>query len=115
MIDKLIDFLRDISSKGNSFFIEAEGKPGVINNFIINYNATHRGRIDDQSEGIILLENNANKWGLELRLYVPETPPVALLKMFTRNTVYRSEYKYRLNDNGLISELLKIGYKIGLN
>ena len=99
MIDELIDFLSEISSKGNSFFIEAEGKHGAINNFIVDYNTTHRKTINDRSEGIILLENGANKWGLELRLYVPETPPAVLLKMFTRNTVYRSEYKYRLNDN----------------
>ena len=115
MIDELIVFLRDISTKGDSFFIEAEGKPEAINNFIVNYNVTHMEQIDDQSEGIILLENNANKWGLELRLYVPETPPSVLLKIFTRNTVYRSEYKYRLNDNGTISELLRIGYQISLN
>lgn len=115
MIDELIAFLRDISSKSIPFFIEAEGRPQRIRNFVIEYNTSHKEFITSQSEGIILLDENANKWGLELRLYVTETPPTALLRMFTRNTVYRSEYRFRLNDNRLISQLLNMGYKIGLN
>ena len=115
MIDALIAFLRDISSKGISFFIEAEGRPQRIRNFVIGYNTSHNEFITEQSEGIILLDENSNKWGLELRLYVTETPPPTLLRMFTRNTVYRSEYRFRLNDNGLISQLLNLGYKVGFN
>lgn len=115
MLEQVENFLHDLLSQGLSFFIEAEGKTGDINNFIEEYNCCHSAQIDERSEGIILLQDNANKWGLELRLYVPETPPDSLIAIFTRNTVYRPEYTFRLNDNTIIRALLGMGFTIGLN
>ena len=108
-------FLAKIHAHGKSFFIEAEGRVDDIDNFIAGYNCSHSEQIGLYSDGIRVLKDDANKWGLELRLYVPETPPESLIDIFTRNTVYRPEYTYRLNDNTIIKTLLGMGFKIGLN
>lgn len=115
MVNKILDFLSDIKSEGGYFFIEAEAISRTMTNFIDGYNRTHNPIIDFNSEGIICLQDDANKWGLELRLYVPVNPPAAISALFCRNRVYRSEYSYRLNDNNIIRELFEHGCRIGLN
>ena len=52
---------------GDHVFIEAEGKPSMLNNFITTYNSSYSPSITLQTDGIICLEEDANKWGLELR------------------------------------------------
>lgn len=115
MLKQIVQLLNRFQEKGQSFFIEAEGKLNDINRLIEEYNYSHTETIDLQSEGIILLQDDANKWGLELRLYVSELPPESLSGIFTQNTVYRPEYKYRLNDNEIVRFLLNSGFVIGLN
>lgn len=115
MINVLISYLQNLSFSGGSFFIEAEGKARAISNFITDYNFNHSDKIDINSNGIIVLEEDEDKWGLELRLYIPDNPPVGMESLFTHNTVYRNEYKYRINNNRLIRILLEKGYRIGLN
>lgn len=115
MIDKVLDFLNDIKCNGESFFIEAEAIPRTMENFINEYNRTHTPNITSNSDGIICLQADANKWGLELRLYVPVTPPADIAELFGRNKVYKTEYTYRLNDNEIIRELFKNGCRIGIN
>ena len=66
----------------------------------------------DESKVTIALDEDANKWGLELRLYLHHKPDCIIS---TRNTVYRSEYSYRINDTNVISEMFDLGYRIGLN
>ena len=87
-----------IKDSGNDIFIEADSK----------YSPT----IDDDTEGIIVLEEDANKWGLELRLYLHNCPSFIPT---TRNTVYRSDYSYRINDVAVIKEMFDLGYRIGIN
>lgn len=115
MHNQVAQFLNDIHFHGKSFLIEAEGRVDDIENFIDGYNCSHSEQIDLSSDGIRVLKENANKWGLELRLYVPETPPESLLNIFKRSAVYRPEYTYRLNDNTIIRALLGMGFNIGLN
>ena len=115
MVNRILDFLNEIKSEGGNFFIEAEAVPRTMTNFIDSYNRTHHPGIDLDSEGIICLQDDANKWGLELRLYVPVAPPVAISTFFCRNRVYRAEYSHRLNDNNIIRELFECGCRIGLN
>lgn len=115
MIEHILGFLDDIKHSGGNFFIEAEAKPGTMNTFIGDYNRTHSPAITINSEGIIVLQDDANKWALELRLYVPFAPPADIAHLFGRNRVYKTEYSYRLNDNGIIRELFNNGCKIGLN
>lgn len=115
MINKILDFLDSIMRNGGSYLIEAEAKQKTMETFIKEYNDAFTPPITLQSEGIICLHNNADKWGLELRLYVPIAPPIALAKLFCKNRAYKTEYLYRLNDNRIIEELFKNGCRIGIN
>ena len=101
-----------IQQNEDSVFIEAEGKPSTLNNFFTDYNNLYSPSISNQTDGIICLEEDANKWGLELRLYLHFLPSFITT---TRNTVYRSDYPYRINDVDIIKELFSLGYRIGLN
>lgn len=101
-----------IKASGLDVFIEAEGRPSRLSNFYTDYNSSYDPAIDNSTDGIIVLEEDANKWGLELRLYLHEKPNFVPV---TRNTVYRSEYSYRINDVDLIWNLFALGYRIGLN
>lgn len=115
MVNRILDFLNDIKSGGGYFFVEAEAVPKTMRNFIDSYNITHHPAIDIYSDGIICLQDDANKWGLELRLYVPADPPTAVSGLFCQNRAYRLEYSHRLNDNNIIRELFEHGCRIGLN
>ncbi|MBR1858804.1 MAG: hypothetical protein IJ797_04845 [Selenomonadaceae bacterium] len=109
------DLLKFLSDEDN-FFIEAEAKPDRMTSFINDYNKSYSPQITLYSDGIILLQDDANKRGLELRLYVRSCPPTNVKSLgFTHNNAYRSDYSYRLNDNKIIKSLLSDGYRIGLN
>lgn len=117
-MEELINFLNNID-----FFIEVEGKRIRLEAFLHEYNEVHNENLflnDDglqQPEGIILLDNNANKWSLEYRLYVYECTETILNRFnFRSNRHYRKEYHYRMNNNNIIRSLLvNFGYRIGRN
>lgn len=111
MYKELIDFLST-----EECFIEAEGKSVRIDNFINDYNMTYGTNLSSSDDGIILLQDDANKWGLELRLYVRSCPPTIVKKFgFTHNNAYRNDFTYRLNNNDIVNFLFDIGYRIGFN
>lgn len=83
------DLATFIQQVGDHVFIEAEGKPSTLNNFITTYNSSYSPSITLQTDGIICLEEDANKWGLELRLYLHFAPTCIHA---TKNTVYRNNY-----------------------
>lgn len=101
-----------IKASRKNIFIEAEGKPSRLRNFYIDYNSKYSPVIGNNTDGIIVLDEDANKWGLELRLYLHDRPSFIPT---TKNTVYRSEYSYRINDVTIIKEMFDLGYRIGLN
>jgi len=101
-----------IKSSRDNVFIEAEGRPSRLRNFYSEYNSMYSPAINDSTDGIIVLDEDANKWGLELRLYLHDNPSCICA---TRNKVYRSEYAYRINDVDVISDMFNMGYHIGLN
>lgn len=101
-----------IKQNRDRVFIEAEGKPSTLNNFFVIYNKSYSPAISNQTDGVICLEQDANKWGLELRLYLHFAPTCIRA---TRNKVYRNEYQYRINDVTVIKELFSLGYRIGFN
>lgn len=113
-MNSLLLFLKGIKTQGLSFFIEAEAKPTRMQKFIDDYNRQYRPNINQFTDGIIELQKDADKWGLELRLYVP-TEPTYSPHGFTKNRAYRGEYSYRLNDNNIIEKLFERGYCVGLN
>lgn len=97
-------------------FIEAEGKSQKIDCFIKNYNSQFGTTLSSNDDGIILLQDDANKWGLELRLYVRTCPPINVRELgFTHNNAYRNDFSYRLNNNDIVNYLFSIGYRIGFN
>ena len=111
MYTELLDYLRT-----QECFIEAEARPSRMRNFINNYNRNYGERLTIHDDGMILLQEDANKWGLELRLYVRTCPPVNIMNLgFTHNEAYRNNFTYRLNDNGIVEFLFDHGYRIGLN
>ncbi|WP_440586986.1 hypothetical protein [Wujia sp.] len=109
-IAKKLDML--IKDNGLPVFIEAEGRPSRLANFYAEYNAIYSPIINGNTDGIIVLDEDANKWGLELRLYLHFCPSGIQV---TRNRVYRKEFEYRINDVDVILELFNLGYRIGLN
>lgn len=100
---------------GQRVFIEAEAKESRMINFIEKYNSQYSPSIGLSDEGIISLDNDANKWGLELRCYFDNRNGFPSGIQTTVNHAYRSEYPYRFNDVDVISELFDLGYKIGFN
>lgn len=109
IVKELDEFIR---KSGNDIFIEAEGRPSRLARFYEEYYSYTGDWINANTDGIIELDENANKWGLELRLYLHNCPSFIPV---TNNRVYRKEYAYRINDVPTIKGLFKLGYKIGLN
>ncbi len=109
LADDLDHFIR---STGDIVFIEAEARPSRLSSFYNEYNGKYGPSINDATDGVIVLDEDANKWGLELRLYLHYQPTCM---QATRNTVYRSEYFYRINDVDIIWEMFDLGYRIGIN
>ena len=96
-------------------FIEAEGKPSVIEKFIGEYNYRYGHHIDEHENGIIVLQDDANKWGLELRMYFNDKSGIPSMINVTKTRGYRGEYLYRINDIQLIQDMFSLGYEIGCN
>lgn len=101
-----------IQSNESDVFIEVEGRPITLEHFFEQYNSHYSPHIDERTDGVIALEEGANKWGLELRLYMHHNPDTLRV---SRTSTYRGEYPYRLNDRLIIEELFQYGYRIGLN
>lgn len=112
IVERLDEFIR---SKNDNVFIEVEGKPNRIDDFIYSYNSKYSPCITKDIDGVIVLQDDANKWGIELRLYLNYQPEFDLGVKVTRNRVYRPEYPYRINDVEIIRGLFDIGYRIGKN
>lgn len=95
-----------------SVFIEAEGRISRLQSFFVEYNNRFNPHIDENTTGIISFDDSADKWGLELRLYMHCKPDFLNVTM---NSKYRGEFPYRINDKDLIFDLFELGYRIGLN
>jgi hypothetical protein len=112
IVDAIDDFFK---TTRQAVFIEAEGKPSRIQSFIDDYNNQYNEMLRMDDDGLIVLQDDANKWGLELRLYFNDKSGIPDGVRVTRNSVYRPEYKFRINDISVIKELFNYGYRIGLN
>ena len=112
-IAQQIDYF--FKSTGQTVFIEAEAKESRMRNFIAEYNSRLSENLNISDEGIISLENDANKWGLELRCYFNDRNGFPGGVQITSNRAYRPEYSYRFNDVDVIWDLFNLGYIIGIN
>ena len=111
MYRELLEFLEN-----EEFFIEAEAKPSRMRSFVNKYNYDYYEHLTLQDNGMIILQEDANKWGLELRLYVYNRPPEHIYQLgFTYNDSYRDNFSYRINDNDIVYYLFEQGYRIGYN
>ena len=63
MYNDLLDFLST-----EECFIEAEAIPRRMKRFLRDYNACYGEALCLDDDGLIVLQEDANKWGLELRL-----------------------------------------------
>lgn len=117
LYNNFLFYLKNLKINSKNFFIEAEGKYNRLINFINEYNIYSTIKIDIYSDGFIILDDDANKYGLELRLYLEDKPPDDILNYynFKLNNNYRNNYKYRMNNNNVIIRLLMDGFYIGLN
>lgn len=104
-----------IKETGQEVFIEVEGKPDKILKFIAKYNETYGTDISMDTDGVLVLKPNANKWSLEYRLYMQEKDGAPEGLNIGPNHEYRMGYAYRINDMDLIWDLFDLGYSIGLN
>lgn len=104
-----------INETGQDVFIEVEGKTSNLLSFISGYNAKYAPAVALGTEGIRILQDEVDKWGLEYRLYMCEREGAPVGLRIGRNQSYRPEYVYRINDMDLICELFELGYRIGIN
>lgn len=109
--DDLIVFLKGL----DDFFIEVEGKTNQLKDYIEEYNSKTNSHITLQTDGICILSDDADKWGLEFRLYTNERPQPLLGNEFHINRTYRSEYRYRYSNKRLREMLLYNGFHLGQN
>lgn len=100
---------------GQKVFIEVEAKKSRVIKFINEYNSNYNSSISISDEGIIALDEDANKWGLELRCYFNDRTGFPSGVQTTSNRAYRPEYPFRFNDVEVIMELFDLGYRIGEN
>ena len=111
-------FLEFLSFSKQTIFIEAEAKKKRMEKFIYDYNETYNQSVSLNDDGICILNDEVDKWGLELRIYFndkTQLPDFWIRKMY-RNTVYHSEqYSYRIDNSKLITFLFEEGYKLGGN
>ncbi len=97
-------------------FIEAEARPDKMIRFLNEYNSAYGESLTLQSNGLIVLQPDADKWAVELRLYVNNCPNTIKTQYgFCGNRAYRPEYSFRMNNNTAIKQLFKCGYRIGQN
>lgn len=111
MYTELLEFL-----ESEDFFIEAEAKTSRMRNFINSYNHSYNENLSIHDDGIILLQEDADKWGLELRVYIRTRLPENVRKLgFAHNETYRNDFSYRLNSNEVVKCMFEHGYRIGMN
>lgn len=110
--EQINEFFRVTSQ---SVFIEAEAKESRMMSFINEYNARYGTELSIYDEGIISLEETANKWGFELRCYFCDNDGFPAGVQVYSNHAYRAEYAYRFNDVEIIKALFDLGYRIGIN
>ncbi len=114
-ITKLASYL--ISGNRN-IRLEAEGKRERLRSFFNEYGNITGEPLTFNTDGIVLLQDDADKWGLELRIYISDITnfPQEYSAYLTSNTRFEAKYKAyaaRFNNNELIMQLIRTGLRIG--
>lgn len=103
----------------HDFFIEIEGRPVSIEKVLQEYKKVKGLEQSDLlTDGVIRLAEDANKFGIEYRIYLKHKNeiPEEINDVLTRNTVYRPEYKYRISLKEHVKPLImNDGFELGYN
>ena len=109
-LNKIVKYFEDNST----CLIEAEVKDTQVSDFKATYK-TLTGYEDIDSTHF---HSIPNKWGVELRIYYTskQNTPQEVLNLSTNNSrAGFTAYTKRINNNEIIFELFKKGFKIGVN
>ncbi len=114
-ITKLAAYL---SSPARNVRMEAEGTRDTLQKFFEDYRHLTSEQLDFDTDGVVPLQDSADKWGLELRLYISDVTgfPDEYAQYLTSNTRFEERYRpyaARLNSNSLIMQLIERGLRIG--
>lgn len=112
-----IDFYNFLQENNQKIFIEVEGRPESIDKFVREYSQNY-SKISHYSEGICVLNPNVDKWGVEYRIYlnvIAGIPQYWNNKKYNNKKYRSNEFKYRIDDKGLVRYLFENVYRIGYN
>lgn len=118
MNQDFLDFLDFLRNYNQEIFIDVEGKQDKIQKFITKYNKSYATNVTVDDDGICLLSDTVDKWGLELRIYFNNTtgiPAYWNAKKYKNKGYLSDKFTYRLDDNKLIWFLFDNGYRVGDN
>ena len=118
MNQAIIKLAAYLTSPNRSRRLEAEGKRRRLHRFFEDYRKITGERLDFDTDGIVLLQEDADKWGLELRIYISDITnfPQEYTAYLTSNTRFEEKYRAyaaRFNNNRLIMQLIRNGLRIG--
>lgn len=118
MNQEIIDLATYLTSSDRPIRLEAEGKRERLQRFIAEYNNITGIDIDSHTDGIVLLQDDADKRGPELRVYFSDITnfPRKYSSYLRSNTIPENNYRHfvkRINNNNLINSIIKSGLRIG--
>lgn len=98
--------------------IEVEGRPSIINRYALRYAADSGLPFPIGADSITVLDENANKWGREMRIYFSTLsgsiiPPILDGLKTSQGRPGYDTWNLRLNNRDIIDDLILIGFTIG--
>jgi hypothetical protein len=107
-----------LASPCRNIRLEVEAKRERLVRFFADYRKMTGQRLDFHTDGVVLLQDDADKWGLELRIYISDIAnfPQEYDRYLTSNTRFEKKYQAyaaRFNNNRLIMQLIRNGLRIG--
>lgn len=117
MDEGIRELARYLLADDRNIRLEAEAKRERLRSFFSDYKNITGERLTDRTDGIVVLQDDADKWGLELRIYISDITdfPEEYRGYLTSNTRFEEKYQAyaaRLNNNDLIMQLIRIGLRI---
>lgn len=98
--------------------IEIEAKKSVIDNYNETYEKLTGESIPIRPDYVVILSNNADKWGMEMRLYffcanTKSVPQLVNDQMTVNGRPGYENWNKRLNSIEIINNLFALGFRIG--
>lgn len=98
--------------------IEIEARRTTINSYALSYRGATGTTFPFGSDSVTMLEDNADKWGREMRLYFTVTDESTIPGLISKSMTKGGRPGYdlwdqRLNSKDIIDELFQIGFVLG--